>query len=228
MSNTTHIQTENGGSNRTAIFVQQDSSIRYVRRRLKHALTLDEWNDPAHRSAKIAECWKLALANLRAEGMYFVAPVPVTLYRNSMGRVLLADIRTPDQPDHQFIDPFGTPILKPNLFGLVPERTTYMHWAEGPLSYTGADPIAAPDPFEDRYLQYLRHQNSAIKRVIDAAMDASRDELPQDIYFDGVVDLRVRGVFATTAPAIYESKQTNVEAAVKLDGQMIDVADLTQ
>ena len=211
----------------STLFVQQDSSVRYVRRRLKHALTLDEWNSPAHRAAKIQECWNLAIQNLRSEGMYFVAPVPVTLYRNYDGEILAVDIRTPDQGP-QYIDRFGTPLLMPNISGLKPERTTYMNWAEGPLNYTGAAPLTPDDPYKDRYIQYLRHQHSGIREVIDAALAASQDEIPQDVMFDGTVDLRVRGVFATKAPAVYESKQTNEAAAIMLDGQLVDVADLTQ
>lgn len=212
-----------------ALFIQQDSQRVYKRRRIKHSCTLEEWLSPAHRAAKIHEAWRLAAQNIRSEGFELVTPCPVTLYRDpTTGTVVFADIKNPTDKASLFIDRLGTAILFPKLTGLIPERTTYAHWAEGPLPYMGDAPIEAPDPLRDRHLQYLRNQNSDIKAVIDAAMEGSRDQIAQTVEFKGIVDFRVRGVFATQAPTIFDSKQTNQEAAVRLDGQMVPVADLTQ
>jgi hypothetical protein len=197
-----------------------------VRRRIKHACTLEQWRSPAHRAEKIEEAWRLAIDTIRAEGFEFVTPAPVTLYRDLFGRVVLADISMPGEP--LWIDPQGRVILAPSVQGLIPTRTTYAKWAEGPLPYTGDAPDAAPDPLRDRNLQYLRNQNSALRAVIDASLESARDAIPQDIAFRGIVDFRIRGVFSTAAPAIFDSKQTNRESAVRLDGQMVDVDDLTQ
>jgi hypothetical protein len=41
------------------------------------------------------------------------------------------------------------------------ERTTYAHWAEGPLPHLDLDMQAAKTPDTDRDIQYLRHQNRA-------------------------------------------------------------------
>lgn len=217
------------GPTRPAVFVQRDSQKHFVRRRIRHACTLEEWKSPAHRAAKIAEAWSMTINTIGAEGLEFVTALPVTLYRDpTTSLVVVADIRTPGDPGPIWIDRYGTTILFPDTTGCIRENTTYMRWAEGPLPYMGDAPTAAKDPLDDRYLQYLRHQNCALREMIDNSMAGSRDAIPQDAKYNGTVDFVVRGAFLMKTPDVFESKQTNTESSVKLDGHMVEIGDLTQ
>lgn len=217
-----HVSTS-GSSRGAALFIEQDAAPRFIRRRIKHACTVEEWQSPAHRAAKIREAWACAIEHLRGEGFEFVAPSPVTLYRDATGRLVCADIRKLGSPRPLWIDAQGQVLLAMQTTGLIPETTTYMEWAEGPLPYMGDAPGVAPDPGLDRNLQYLRHQNRALRDVIDAATATARDPIARDVRPTGLVDFRVRGYFATRGPRIFDSKQTGAEAAVLLDGQMVPV-----
>lgn len=228
--------TTEGGPARAALFVERDAETVRVRRRLKHHCTREEWGRPALRAAAIAACWRLS-ANLRAEGETLVAPAPVTLYRDPFtGAVVCADIRMPQDAGPRWIDPTGVPLLAPRTAGLVSERTTYEHWAEGPLPYTGdLEAVAPPDPTEDRDLQQVRHQNRWLRAAIDDALEPASDAIPHDLYRPtDLVDFRVRGVFSRLAPRVLESRQDtggaalNADAKVILDGQTFSVSELIQ
>ena len=215
-----------GGPSRTALFVERDSAPRVIRRRIVHSCTLEEWNSPAHRSAAIAECWGIAIKNMRADNETFMAPSPVTLYCDLAGRVKYADISLPNSNQPIWIDALGRNIFSPKIEALIPRRTTYMEWAEGPLPYRGDSPMDAPDPLLDRNLQYIRNQNSSLRAVIDSALVASRDSIARDVQWNGVIDFRVRGIFELPPLRAMESKQAGGDAKVILDGQTFTASEL--
>ncbi len=212
----------------TALFVEADRKTILVRRRIKHHCTREEWDNPARRLARIAEAWRLTAANIRAEGETLVSPSPVTLYRHPVtGRVVCADIQTPTDRRPRWIDPEGRLLLLPPLLlGLVREQTTYAHWAEGPLVYTGDHlAVAAPDPLKDRDLQRVRHQNAALREKIDAAIAPSFDPVALDAGHAEFVDFRVRGIFERSDLRTLASKQTGEAAKLILADGVIDIRD---
>lgn len=216
-----------GGPTRPALFIEQDSEQRVIRRRIVHACEQDRWFHQGHRQAAIREAWDLARSTVGAENMQFIAPAPVTLYCDPRtGAVRYADIRHPGESAPRWIDPLGRQVRFPMTDGLVTIRTSYMHWAEGPLPYMGEAPHDAPDPLADRNIQYIRNQNSSLRAVIDSALAAANDKIPQDVVIQGWVDFRVRGYFSINELPSFVSKQTNQEALVKIDGQMVPTDQL--
>lgn len=220
----------------TALFVEADRRTILVRRRIKHHCTREEWDNPARRAAKIAEAWTLTQSAIRAEGERFLHPSPVTLYRDVLsGAVVVADISLPHDAAPRLIYPDGTPVLfTPVLAGLVRERTTYAHWAEGPLPYFGNHAaVAAPDPLQDRHLQQIRHRNRHLREKIDAAIAPSFDPIALDAGDDEYVDFRVRGIFERDDLRTIQSKQTQeATRLIVADGTVEirdhDPADLTE
>jgi hypothetical protein len=215
-------------SSGAALFVEADRKVILVRRRIKHHCTREEWDHPAQRAAKIAEAWRLTAATIRAEGETLVSPAPVTLYRAPFtGQVVCADIRLPSDPAARWIDAHGVPLLfPPFLFGLVREQTTYAEWAEGPLVYTGNHAaVAAPDPFQNRDLQRVRHQNRHLRDRIDAAIAPSLDPVALDAGHDEYVDFRVRGIFERSDLRVLQSKQTGEATKLLLADGTIEIRD---
>lgn len=215
-------------SSGAALFVELDRKVIMVRRRIKHHCTREEWDQPARRAAKIAEAWRLTADTIRSEGETFVEPSPVVLYRTPVtGKVVCADIRLPSDPGPRWIDAKGYPLLfPPSLAGLIREPTTYAHWAEGPLPYVGNhSAVAAPDPFSDRSLQRVRHQNAAIRERIDAAIAPSLDPIALDAGHPEYVDFRVRGIFERSDLRTLASKQTGEAAKLILVDGTITIRD---
>jgi hypothetical protein len=214
-------------SSGVAVFVEADRKTILVRRRIKHHCTRDEWANPVQRQARIAECWRLTADTIRSEGETMLSPSPVVLYRTVTGTVLYADIRLPADRGPRWIDPQGVPLLfPPILFGLLREETTYAHWAEGPLDYMGDHAaVAAPDPFADRDLQRVRHQNAALRAKIDAAVAPSLDPIALDAGHDEFIDFRVRGIFERSDLRTIESKQTGEAARLILADGAIEIRD---
>jgi hypothetical protein len=212
----------------SALFVEVDRKTILVRRRIKHHCTREEWAHPAQRLAKIAECWRLTASNIRSEGETLVNPSPVVLYRAPLtGTVVCANIQLPTDKGPRWIDPQGYPLLfPPLLFGLVREQTTYAEWAEGPLDYMGNHAaVAAPDPFADRDLQRIRHQNKHLREKIDAAVAPSLDPIALDAGHDEFIDFRVRGIFERLDLRTLASKQTGEAAKLILADGAIDIRD---
>lgn len=215
-----------GGS---ALFVEADRRTILVRRRIKHHCTREEWANPASRAAKIAEAWRLTAATIRAEGETLVSPSPVTLYRDPLtGAVVCADIRLPHHAGPVWINARGNALLLPPLLvGLRRERTTYEHWAEGPLVYTGdhAAVSAASDPLTVQSLQRVRHQNAALREKIDAASGPLFDPVALDAGHPEFVDFRVRGVFERSDLRTLQSKQTGEAAKLILADGTVEIRD---
>lgn len=212
----------------TALFVEADRKVMRVRRRIKHHCTLEEWNDPVRRQAKIAEAWRLTIANIRSEGETFVSPSPVIVYRDLVtGAAICADIQLPHHGKPVWIDAQGRPLLaSPFLLGLVKEMTTYAEWAEGPLPYLGAhEAVAAPDPLQDRHLQRIRHQNSYLREKIDAAIEPSFDPIALDAGDEALVDFRIRGIFERDDLRTIGSKQTGEATRLLLPDGPIEIRD---
>lgn len=216
-------------SSGTALFVEADRKIIRVRRRIKHHCTLEEWNDPIRRLAKIAEAWALTEANIRAEGETLVCPSPVTLYREPFsGDVVCADIQQPGDSGPKWIDAQGNRLLLPPLLlGLIREQTTYAAYAEGPLDYLGDHAaIASPDPLGDRSLQRVRHQNRHLREKIDAAIGGDDRGLAVDVGHEEYVDFRVRGVFERPDLRTIGSKQTGEATRLILESGTVEIRDL--
>lgn len=212
----------------TALFVEADRKTILVRRRIKHHCTREEWDSPSLRAAKIAEAWRLTATTIRSEGETLVSPSPVELYRDPItGAVVCADIRMPGQ-GARWIDVQGHPLLwPPRLIGLRRERTTYEHWAEGPLVYTGdhAAIAAALDPLTQQSLQRVRHQNAALRAKIDAAVAPAFDPVALDAGHPEFVDFRVRGIFERSDLRTVQSKQTGEAARLILADGTVEIRD---
>lgn len=212
----------------STLFVEADRRTVLVRRRIVHHCTREEWASPAHRAAKIAECWRLTQANIRSEGETLLTPSPVVLYRDPLtSEVVCADIQMPGDTRPRWIDAQGRPLLfPPLLMGLVRERTTYADWAEGPLDYTGDhEAVAAPDPLQDRHLQMIRHQNRHLKAKIDAAIAPSFDPIALDAGHPEYVDFRVRAICERLDLRTLHSKQTGEAAKLILADGTIEIRD---
>lgn len=217
----------------TALFVERDRETERVIRRIKHHCTIEQWNDPARRAAAIAEAWQLA-ENIRSEGCTLVSPLPVTLFSDPFtGQALYAFVhKSPDAGD--WIDPrTGATLLAVSTAGMVQTRTSYAAWAEGPLPYTGEmEGLAPPDPFRDRETQAARHKNRALREAIDAAAEPALDAIPHDLWggtgATGFIDFRVRGLFSRQVVRVIESRQTDGDAKIVLDGQAFSVTELIQ
>lgn len=196
----------------TALFIENDIAWVPVIRKLRGECTLEEWNTPAHRDAAVARVWRDGIANIRSEDEFFITHHPVVLYlRRSDQQLLAADIRQKRSDPPCFIDAKGLPLFHTYLppSDVVRVKTTYAHWAEGPLPHYEGEVSAAPTPDTDRELQYLLNQNSAIREAVEKAMGPG-DYADQSLVFDsskGMVDFRVRGFFKRREYRQLQSKQ---------------------
>lgn len=206
-------------SSGTVLHVERDASYILVCRVLVGTCTREEWDRPEHRRLTIARAWQHAADALRVEDEELVAPLPVTLYRDHMGRVVCADISLPGRP-RKLVTPEGRPaVATPADLALARvERTTYAHWAEGPLPHLDLDMRQATTPDTDRDIQYLRHQNRALMELIDASMSPSEwaPEANTVQADDGLVDFRMRGVFRRRDYRQLVSKQTGEASGLLL------------
>lgn len=201
------------GTPSTSLYVERDRAYVLVRRRLVGTMTRAEWDTPAHRAAGIAAAWTAGIAAIRVDGLEFVAHAPIILYRHPLtGVVACADIALPGAARH-LIRPEGERLTRlphaPRGFGWTRERTTYATWAEGPLPHRVYDMDAAPTPHDDRVVQALRHQNAALRRLIDGALGPAEfaDTARSMPTTDDLVDFRLRGVFRRPDFRVLVSKQ---------------------
>lgn len=206
----------------TTLFVEQDQRTLLVRRIMVGTCTLSEWHNPMHRAAAIAALWKIA-PNVRSDDETLLGPAPVTLYRHPVtGAVVCADVQT------HWIDALGNRLFgRPLTLGLLPEKTTYANWAEGPRPYVGDHEALAPaDPRLDRHLQEVRHRNSWLRALIDPAIAPSFDPIAQDAGRDDLVDFRVRAICSRADHRVLISKQTGDAAAVLVDGEKVGLDEI--
>lgn len=194
-------------------------------------MTRGEWDDPAHRRAAIAQAWKAAIAGLRSQGLEFYTAAPVLLYRDPAdGVVAYADIRERAEHRHRLIDPMGFDLIlapaSPSGLPWVVEKTTYHHWAEGPLPHLDPELETAPTPTDDPDVQRLRHQNRWLRELVDRALSpANYAQQPRSIKpAAGLVDFRIRGVFKRRDFRVLESKQAGSEKMLTAEG----VVDLSE
>lgn len=215
----------------TVLHVVADQTYLHVGRRLIGTCTREEWASPSHRRLAIARAWDQAVKAIRAEDEEFVSWRIVTLYHdplapNGTDDVYLADISLPGMPA-TWITPMGRPVLVPDRLVLarcIKERTSYARWAEGPLPHVTHDPIAAPTPDDDRDVQWLRHQNSALRDLIDTALAPSEwAPLANDAGDDALVDFRIRGVFRRQDYSQLISKQTGEVSGLLIGGGTVEV-----
>ena len=208
---TTAVETAPVGST-PALYVERDRAYVTVRRRLVGTMTRAEWDDVAHRATSLQAAWTAGIAAIRVDGEEFVTHAPLMLYRHPIGgAVVCADIG--QGVARHLIAPTGETMARvpspPRGLTWVRERTTYATWAEGPLPHRTYDMDAAPTPHDDRIVQELRHQNRALREMIDAALgpaefaDAARP-MPTT---DDLVDFRIRGVFRRLDFRVLVSKQ---------------------
>lgn len=210
----------------TALHVEADRQYILVRRSIQGTCTRDEWDSPAHRKLAIAKAWKHAIGALRSEDEQFVAFAPVALWCDRMtGAVVVADARLPQDADGRWLTPDGRKLMgRPRLDGLVARRTSYARWAEGPLPHVSTEMEAAHTPDEDRDIQYLRHQNRALRELIDGALAPSEWAASANTHADdGLVNFRIRGVFQRADYRRLISKQTGESSGLLLDGGHVEV-----
>jgi hypothetical protein len=85
--------------------------------------------------------------------------------------------------------------------------------------------VAAPDPFQNRDLQRVRHQNRHLRDRIDAAIAPSLDPVALDAGHDEYVDFRVRGIFERSDLRVLQSKQTGEATKLLLADGTIEIRD---
>lgn len=209
---------------KTALFIERDATYVTIVRKLRGTMTREEWDQPAFRQAQITAHWQKALADIREwdATAEFITPLPVTLYVSPVtGAVTVADIgRESGKPI--WITPLGMNLLAaPDLTHTVIRRTTYAHWAEGPLRHVELGLVDAPTPAHDPEIQRLRAQNSSVRKLIDDVLknDASWDQAPRQWSPSDdldLVDFRIRGVFRVKDFQPMDSKQaTSAKLRVK-------------
>lgn len=209
----------------TALHVIADAEYITVCRSLIGTCTREEWDNPSYRRLAIARAWERAVTAIRADDEEFVSFLPVTLYRHPVSNaVVLADISLPGKPS-RLITPEGKRVLAApaDLALLLPQRTTYARWAEGPLPHVSLEMQQAATPDEDRDIQYLRHQNRALRELIDGALGpAEWAATPNDAaHDDGLVDFRIRGAFRRQELRRFVSKQTGDVSALVIGGAAV-------
>lgn len=209
----------------TALHVLQDARYVLLTVSLRGTCTREEWDAPAYRRLAIARAWQRAVAAKRADDEEFVAFAPVTLYCTPTGDVRYADVRLPADPGPKFITADGRRVIGApgDLALLVPARTTYARWAEGPLPRVDTEMADAPTPDEDRDIQALRHQNRALRELIDGSLGPAEwaPAANDSTRVDDLVDFRIRGVFRRRDFRKFESKQTGDVSHLVIDGHAV-------
>ena len=200
------------------LFVERDTAWLLVRRRMVGTMTRLEWDKPVHRVAALQATWTAAQAAMRVNDEEFVTHAPVVLYRHPLtGAVACADIDR--GAGRELITPTGKPLERlphpPQGMTWTRERTTYATWAEGPLPHRVYDMPEAPTPFGDRAVQQLRHQNGALRDLIDGALGpAEFADMTRDTpTLDDLVDFRIRGVFRRRDYRVLVSKQDSEQGS---------------
>ena len=207
----TSVETTSRPSSPT-LYVERDTAWLLVRRRMVGTMTRLEWDEPSHRLAALKAAWTAAQAAMRSNDEEFVAHAPIVLYRHPLtGVVACADIDR--GTGQELISPTGRSLASvphpPQGMSWTRERTTYATWAEGPLPHRVYDMPDAPTPFQDRSVQQLRHQNSALRDLIDGALGPANyaDMTRETPTLDDLVDFRIRGVFRRKDYRVLVSKQ---------------------
>lgn len=172
-----------------AIYVERDRRYVAVIRRIRGSCPREEWDHPAHRRAAIDRAWEAAERALRLEGYELLTPAPVVV-----------------------------PIRDQMTGGVIGHwRTTYRHWAEGPLPHLDTSPVPLP-PLSDE-VQQARAENSAVRERLDALLvGAQVAPPPRQVFDDGWVDFRIKGVFRRADYRVLRSLQSGEDAKLLLEG----------
>lgn len=215
----------------TALFIERDASYVPMVRKLRGTMARQEWDHPGYRAAALKRAWDFALAHIKQSDptAEFLCPLPVTLYCAPVtGAVIVADISR-DGVTPTWITATGDlRIVPPLVDHAIVRRTTYAHWAEGPLPHLEMELLSAPTPHQDREVQRLRAQNRAIRDKLDAAL-APNNWAAAPASFDpgsmaNLIDFRVRGVFRVRDHRVIESKQSD-SAKLRITDGMIDFGE---
>ncbi len=205
----------------TALFVQRDAATVLVPRSLRASCSREEWDNPRWRQAQIDKAWAAGVHAIKATGDYtLVTPAPVTLFRGSDGEVLYADIRTNPTAKPKLIWPSGKAVaFLPALRPAVVQRTTYAHFAEGPLIHIE---LTAPSPGlsadDKRAIDMM--PNSALRERMTAAMGPSTGSAEAQTAPDTRerIDFIIRGIFSMPDLTVLVSKQSEQGSKLVLDG----------
>ena len=195
------------------LFRQDDPAYLLVSRRLRSSCTREQWDSPSAFAEVLRHDWSRAIADLAREGYEFVTPAPVTLYRRVDGTVAFADTRRRLTDPPRYVLPGGQKLAAKRVpkgqFAI--HRTTYMHWAEGPLFHVELGMQKAPTPLDDPIIQYYRHQNAALRELIDSNMTraefAPYANVAQHDSPD-IVDYKIAGIFKRPEFTTITSLQT--------------------
>ncbi len=205
----------------TALFVQQDAETVLVRRSLRATCYREEWDVPRFRQAAIDKAWAAGVVAMKAVGDYtFITPSPVTLYRDKAGEVLYADIRTAATAPAHLIWPDGRNIsFLPALLPGAVQRTTYAHFAEGPLPHI--ELMAGPGGLSDDDKRIIDSMpNSALRERARQALEGAGTSTEARTAPDmrERVDFMIRGIFSIPDNTVLVSKQSDQGSKLVLPG----------
>lgn len=213
------------GPTRPALHIERDAEYIQVCRSLRATCTRGEWLNTAHRRLAIAKAWEQAVQAIRSDEEEFVAFAPLTLYRDPLtGEIVAADRQLPGDTGPRWIDQTGRPMhVPPATFGLARERTSYARWAEGPLSHIDTEMRQGHTPDDDREIQALRHQNAAMRALMDSVLAPAEWAPLANTHTaeHGLVDFRLRGVFRRKQLRRFESKQTGDVSGLMIAGRLM-------
>jgi hypothetical protein len=211
----------------TALFVQRDAAYHLVRRRLRGTCTREQWDNPRWRQAALDRAWAAGIDAVRDDGLEFVCPAPVTLIYSG-GSVFCADIRLSPKSPPMWVYPDGRKMPLPPLLNFVTvRRTTYKHWAEGPLIHvelmSSAPGLNAADKRAIDALPNAALREAATKALGATAYSVEAQDAPD---MRNAVDFRIRGIFKAKDYTVLASKQSHQGSKLVLpDGSLWDGGD---
>lgn len=211
----------------TALFVQRDAQYHLVRRRLRGTCTREQWDNPRWRQAAIDRAWAAGIDAVRDDGLEFVCPAPVTLIYGG-GSLICADIRLGPKQPPMWVYPDGRKMPLPPLLNFATvRRTTYKHWAEGPLIHvelmSSPKAMNAADKRAIDSLPNAALREAATKALAVTAYSAEAQDAPD---MRDLVDFRIRGIFKAKDYTVLASKQSDQGSKLVLpDGSVWDGRD---
>lgn len=190
----------------TALFVQRDPSYTQAIRRVRYAVSKDEWDQKPRRPAIIARILTEAASALRVDREELICPAPVILEQDATTGEITRAFDYPSRPN----------IKVPGRRYI---RTTYANYAE---ELPHLDLTPQPKPELDREtLMTLANANSALReRLMEVLVTGAPSEAtPRVVDSSDLIDLGLRVIVRRPDYTVLVSKQTeNTGKLVTSDG----------